>query len=200
MTYTTPFTAVTGAVITASGHNASVRDNILHLRSLLPDASGSGLTLVSTSATAAAFSTAATVPAGLIAAFETAAAIASGWARYSSADGRMLVGAGTTFAVTYTEATDYGASWNHSHTGPSHSHTYGHTHTASDTTAAEQGGTVYDEDETGNGHTVREGHTHTFSLTTASQSASTTSADGTGLTSLTAWVIPSRAIVWAQKS
>lgn len=55
MTWTTPFTAVVGATITAAGHNTSIRDNLLHLRGLLPDAGGSGYWLVSSSTTAAAF-------------------------------------------------------------------------------------------------------------------------------------------------
>lgn len=51
------------------------------------------------------------VPSGLIAAFATAAAIPSGWSRYTAADGRLLVGAGTTFSVTYTENTNRGSNW-----------------------------------------------------------------------------------------
>ncbi len=213
MTYTTPFTAVTGAVITSSGWNASARDNLLHLRALLPDPSGSGLTLVSTSATAAAFSTAATVPAGLIAAFETAAAIASGWARYSAADGRMLVGAGTTFAVTYVEATNYGASWSHSHTQTNHSHdmaSHGHamanhTHSFSGTSG---GPSALDGlGNNGGTNTPSTTHTHGTSGTTggnndttgANSPASTGTASANDI-STDAWVIPARGIVWAQKS
>lgn len=60
---------------------------------------------------AAADSAAAHVPSGLGGFFATAAGIASGWTRYSAADGRMLVGAGTTFSVTYTENTAVGANW-----------------------------------------------------------------------------------------
>jgi hypothetical protein len=55
----------------------------------------------------------ASVPSGLIAAFATAGAIAVGWARYTSADGRMLVGAGTTFLTTWSEGSAYGSSWSH---------------------------------------------------------------------------------------
>jgi hypothetical protein len=58
----------------------------------------------------------AAVPTGLIAAFRTAAAIASGWTRFTDGDGRLLVGAGTTFSVTYTQDTAYGSSWAHGHT------------------------------------------------------------------------------------
>lgn len=64
------------------------------------------------------------VPSGLIAAFATAAELTSagaGWARYTAADGRLLVGAGTTFGVTYTQDTSYGASWD----VPAHTHSIG---------------------------------------------------------------------------
>jgi hypothetical protein len=55
MAYTAPFTAIAGNVITASGWNASGRDNLMALRSLLPDAASSGLALVSTGTASAAF-------------------------------------------------------------------------------------------------------------------------------------------------
>lgn len=51
------------------------------------------------------------VPSGLIAAFATAGAIAAGWSRYTAADGRLLVGAGTTFSQTFSENTAHGSSW-----------------------------------------------------------------------------------------
>jgi hypothetical protein len=51
------------------------------------------------------------VPSGLIAAVATAAGIPSGWTRYTNADGRMLIGAGTTFSQTFTENTAVGANW-----------------------------------------------------------------------------------------
>jgi hypothetical protein len=54
---------------------------------------------------------AAGVPSGLGGFFATAAGIAAGWARYTAADGRLLVGAGTTFSQTFTENTAYGANW-----------------------------------------------------------------------------------------
>lgn len=55
------------------------------------------------------------VPSGLIGAFRTAAGIASGWSRFTDGDGRMLIGAGTTFSVTFTENTAVGSSWAHQH-------------------------------------------------------------------------------------
>lgn len=55
------------------------------------------------------------VPSGLIASFATAAAIAAGWTRFTSGDGRFLVGAGTTFSQTFTEGASAGSSWAHLH-------------------------------------------------------------------------------------
>lgn len=136
------------------------------------------------------------VPSGLIAAFATAAAIASGWARYTTADGRMLVGAGTTFTVTYTENTAYGSSWAHGHTlnahahaGPSHTHTGpSHTHTGPSHShglaAAGIGGTMGGPSGTnttgGTGNTSADG-SHTHSLGSLDVTG-TTDADGTGAT------------------
>lgn len=61
MTYTTPFTATPLAIIQASGWNTSARDNIIHFRGLLPDPGASGKALVSTGATAAAWSASPTI-------------------------------------------------------------------------------------------------------------------------------------------
>jgi hypothetical protein len=61
-------------------------------------------------ATAASVAAINQVPSGLIAAFATAAAIAAGWARYTAADGRILIGAGTTFSQTFTENNNAGSS------------------------------------------------------------------------------------------
>lgn len=55
MTWTSPFTAVTGAVITAAGWNTSGRDNLLHLRALLADPAAANYWLQSSSASGAAF-------------------------------------------------------------------------------------------------------------------------------------------------
>lgn len=56
MTWTSPFTAVTGAVITAAGWNTSGRDNLNHLRALLPDPGAANRLLTASSTSAAAFS------------------------------------------------------------------------------------------------------------------------------------------------
>jgi len=51
------------------------------------------------------------VPSGLGGFFATAAGIPAGWTRYTNGDGRLLVGAGTTFSVTFTENTAVGSNW-----------------------------------------------------------------------------------------
>jgi len=51
------------------------------------------------------------VPSGLVAMVRTAAEIPSGWSRETLLDGRLPVGAGTTFSNTFVEATNYGAYW-----------------------------------------------------------------------------------------
>ena len=55
------------------------------------------------------------VPTGLIAAFANAASIASGWTRFTNLDGRIPVGAGTTFSQTFVEGASAGSSWAHLH-------------------------------------------------------------------------------------
>lgn len=57
MTWTTPFTATTNAVISSSSHNQGVRDNLLHLRALLPDPGAATYLLQASSTSGAAFVT-----------------------------------------------------------------------------------------------------------------------------------------------
>lgn len=135
----------------------------------------------------------AAVPSGLIAAFPTAAQIPAGWARYSSLDGRVPVGAGTTFGVTYTENTASGSSWSHQHTGPSHTHG-----AAALGIAGNTGGPSGTNTTGSTGNTSADGsHTHGVG---SMDVTGTTDADGTGNTGNTAWLIPNYTIVFAQKS
>jgi hypothetical protein len=70
----------------------------------------------------------AVVPSGLVAWFETLAeltAAGAGWARYTAADGRLLIGAGTTFSQAFTQATNYGSTW--AVAVPAHTHDLGAT-------------------------------------------------------------------------
>jgi hypothetical protein len=64
------------------------------------------------------------VPAAMNAFFWSAGFIPAGtWARNTSADGRIIVGAGTTFSVTFNENAQSGGSWSHDHVGDDHTHT-----------------------------------------------------------------------------
>lgn len=134
----------------------------------------------------------ATVPSGLGAWVPTAAAIPSGWTRYTALDGRIPVGAGTTFTVTFTENTDYGASWGHVHSGPSHTHSGSDlsiTGTTSGPSATNTTGST--------GNTSADGsHTHGVGSLDV---AGNTAAGGTADTGSTSWTIPSRAVVWITK-
>lgn len=135
------------------------------------------------------------VPAGLIAAFETAAAIPAGWSRYSAADGRLLVGAGTTFEATYTQATNYGTSWLHQHT--SNSFTVSASGTGSGSTGAvvQESSPVTRLQVSGTGSDPNFMHHHDgVSVTVA------VTGTATGSTSNAQWTPPMRAVVWAQKS
>jgi hypothetical protein len=251
VTYTVPFTAIAGNTITASGWNASGRDNLLALRSLLPDASGLkvGLPLVATGQTSAAFAqitasglasdavttakildanvTAAKIadsavteakldaldspadnelltydnasgrlewqaasarlgtsfPTGGIIAFPTNASIASGFTRVTAMNGRLAVGAGTVFSVTWTEDTDYGSSWSHNHA--STGLTASGAATDSATTAAAQ--LAFDGTE--GVSAADDGHTHPAGAITMGGSVANA-----------AWTIPSYAVVWAKKT
>src|SRR5678816_2836518 len=62
------------------------------------------------------------VPAHLIAGFEHNSDIPAGWSRYTPMDGRLAVGAGSSFSVTFNEGNSYGSSWSHQHTGGAHTH------------------------------------------------------------------------------
>lgn len=66
-------------------------------------------------ATASSVAAIAAVPSGLIAAFATAGAIAAGWTRFTSGNGRFLIGAGTSFSQTFVEGASAGSSWTHLH-------------------------------------------------------------------------------------
>lgn len=116
------------------------------------------------------------VPSGLGGYFATAAGIASGWTRDSALDGRIPVGAGTTFSTTFVEATNYGASW--SHGGDAISLAFSVTSGTPSGGGAVQGG----------GGVNLDGHTHGVS------------GNATGVTPSSTWVLPSRGVVWATKN
>lgn len=167
------------------------------------------------------------VPSGVIAAFRTAAAIASGWSRFTDGDGRLLVGAGTVFSTTWTQDTAYGSSWGHVHSSPSHTHsTPAHQHTSLSLSVSGSA-TGGPSDKTGTASTkqtnknVTSGagsedyvpdHDHSLNgvgLAVSGTATGNSGTDGSGTsgsasgdanTGSTSWVIPSRAVVWAIKS
>ncbi len=100
--------AVAAASYTAGGNTVWHAGN---------DGAGSGLDADSLDGiSSAGFATAAqAVPNGAVVWFETLAeltAAGASWQRYTSADGRLLVGAGASASSqTFTEATNYGADW-----------------------------------------------------------------------------------------
>lgn len=113
------------------------------------------------------------VPSGLIAAFQNAASIAPGWSRFTSGDGKYLIGAGTSFSQTFTEGASAGSTWQHLH-----GVTTGSQNTNNNSPAS---GSV----SSGGGSTAVPTHTHPWSWT--------------GNTDNQTWIPPSFTIVWAKK-
>lgn len=52
---------------------------------------------------------------GMVAWVRQVSEVPSGWSRESNLAGRLAVGAGTVFSVTWVAETDYGSSWGHRH-------------------------------------------------------------------------------------
>jgi hypothetical protein len=65
MTYTTPATPVSGTAITVAFYGTNIKDNIIHLRALLPDAGASNQVLNSSSSTVAAWTSNPTIAGNL---------------------------------------------------------------------------------------------------------------------------------------
>lgn len=138
---------------------------------------------------------AAPVPSGAIVAFETLdelTAAGTGWSRYTAADGRLLIGAGTTDGQTFTEATNYGSTWSPTwpiSVGVSGSATGG----ASDKTG---GPSATSTAGGGSGSNVpTSGHDHTLNGVSLSVSGT-----ASGNTTAQLWLPISRAVVWGRKS
>lgn len=110
------------------------------------------------------------VPSGLIAAFGTAAAIPAGWSRFANGNGKLLVGAGTSFGQAFIEGASAGTSWDHLH---------GVSLSSGGPTPA--GGPV-----TGGGTSSAAPDTHTHA--------------SSGNSANFRWLPPSFTVVWAQKS
>jgi hypothetical protein len=101
-----------GSAPAAAAATAEAIDD--HSATLGTHATGIATNATAITATNAAVAAINQVPSGMIAAFETLTeltAAGAGWARYTAADGRLLIGAGTTFSQTFAQATNYGANW-----------------------------------------------------------------------------------------
>jgi hypothetical protein len=108
---------------------------------------------------------------GMTAWVRKASEIPAGWPRETNLDGRLPVGAGTEFSVTYLEDTAYGASWSHQHS-------------LTDTSEATTGLTPNLKGDTGGWPASNSSHTHGVS----------------GNTTASAWAIPMRAVVFVRKN
>lgn len=223
MAFTNPPTAVTGAVIESADINV-FRDNDNWFNALVPAPTGAGQLLRSTSTSAAGFVNdgdgsdldadlldgqhgsyyataaglaaveAAAFPSGVGAWVRKASEIPTGFTRESDLDGRIPVGAGTTFTVTYVEETNYGSSWSHGHTGGAHAHNASALG-VSGNTGTESNSADVQTDSSGD-EAAASAHTHnqgTIDVTGATDSG------GAVATSSDAWTIPSRAVIWVRK-
>jgi hypothetical protein len=121
-----------------------------------------------------------------------AATIPAGWTRATALNGRVPVGAGTTFGQTFVEGTPYGTAWSHSHTQPAHAHA-----AASLGVGGTTGGPSSTGTGGGTGASFADGsHTHVSGGLDVSGST-----DGaTPTTDATTWLIPMFAVVWIVKS
>lgn len=153
------------------------------------------------------------VPAGLICGFAGgAAAIPTGWTRYSLADGRLLVGAGTFSGSehTFTENNSYGNTWAHQHASNSFGFSVnlsGGTAlsvSASGTLPATTGGPSATNGLAAPGGTSlpTDNHTHTLggSVAVGGSATGTISGAATGPTTGATLLLPMRAVPWIVKS
>jgi hypothetical protein len=132
------------------------------------------------------------VPSGLIAAFDTLAELTAAgatWARYTSGDGRLLIGAGTTFSQTFVEATNPGGNWT---PASSVGVTIGSLGASSSGIAATSEGGFLARIDGGTTEAPPKTHGHPAPSITLSGAPGIT---GTG----TAWLPPSRVVVWGRK-
>jgi hypothetical protein len=162
------------------------------------DGSGSGLDADTVDAIQGATITAGLVPTGMIAAFPLAVSIPAGWTRYTNLDGRIPVGDGTTFSVTFTQGNFYGSSWSHGHTGPLHGHTSAAL-TVTGSTGTESNSATFQSGVGASGAASAHTHPATSSGGTLDVGGSTDNG-GNSATSTDQWLPLMRAIVWAYKT
>lgn len=118
---------------------------------------------------------AAGVPLGAVVWFRTLAeltAAGAAWTRETNLDGRLLIGAGTTFSQTFAEATSYGANWTPS-----------------------SGLSVSAVSPLADGQVLLVSSGATTNVATASHTHPAPTLSGSG----TAWLPPMRAGIWARK-
>jgi hypothetical protein len=131
------------------------------------------------------------VPLGGVIWFELLAeltAAGASWARYTAADGRLLIGAGTTFSQTFLEGQNYGASWTPASAVTANNGTLAASSAAIAATATAQGFVTAGA----TGGYAAQLHTHPAPAISLSGSVAIA---GTS----TAWLPPSRAGVWGRR-
>lgn len=140
----------------------------------------------------------ATVPSGAIVAFDTAAhltAAGSGWTPHTAADGRLLVGTGTTFGQAFAQGSTYGASWGHAHSTPAHQHS-GSPMSVSGTTGPASGSGNQANVATPNPANATQSHTHDLGTLGV---AGNTANDGASTAGSTTWLPAMLGVVWGRK-
>lgn len=143
---------------------------------------------------------AAAFPSGVGAWVRKASEIPTGFTRESALDGRIPVGAGTTFTVTYVEETNYGSSWSHGHFNGDHEHSAsalgvsGNTGGPDRSVTKDSGGT----NAAAQDHVHDQGSLDVTGYTDGMKQLSTHAAVSIP-TSSDPWTIPSRAVVWIRR-
>jgi hypothetical protein len=132
------------------------------------------------------------IPTGLGCWVRTTTEIPSGFSRETNLDGRIPVGAGLTFGVTYVEGTNYGTAWSFTSTDSGHSHGSSALGVSGSTSGPAGTGTYG-----GTGSTAADG-SHTHNQGTLDVTGTTDS--GSAVMTATTWTIPSRGVVWARKN
>jgi hypothetical protein len=145
------------------------------------------------------------VPSGMIAAFATTS-LPAGWVRYTSLNGRVPIGDGTTFSQAFVAGNSYGTTWavdlnGHTHPTPNHGHGITNLDVGGATGGvAESLGTSGG----GSGSTTIGAHTHGSSNLTVTGSiggdGSSTSGTPTASSASVTFITPAFCIVWAQKA
>jgi hypothetical protein len=154
------------------------------------------------------------IPSGLGCWVRSASEIPTGFARETSLDGLMLVGAGTSFGQTFNETQSYGNTWAHQHTSNSFAVSVSSVSVSVSVSGSATGGAG---DTTGSSTAINglataggvnlntTGHTHPLNGVSLAVSASgggsgTGSGTATGSTSNATWIPPLRAVVYARKT